>query len=262
MGEAARTTPFLLLWLEAPLMAFGGPLVDFIGPTRRFPGQAQVTGLLGNALGWRHGDTDALAALQARLRLAAAVLRPGEMLRDYQTVDLGQPHLAGTGWTTRGAPEGRDGASSGGTHIRHRWYLADACVLLALTLEPLDEAPDLAALDAALLHPARPLFIGRKPCLPTAPIRLGPVEAANVADALRRGAARLADVGVRFGQDVQVEGDARLAGLPGHGADGGVEGGSDDAERLVDGRDWRNGMHTGARAVRRGTLRLLPEQGR
>ena len=258
MAEVARGTPFLLLRLEAPLMAFGGPVVDFVGPTRRFPGQAQIAGMLGNALGYRHGDADALTALQARLRLAAAVLRPGELLRDYQTVDLGQPHLVGTGWTTRGALEKRDGASSEGTHIRIRWHLADACVLVALTLDPSDEAPNLADLDAAVLCPARPLFIGRKPCLPTAPIRLGLVDAADAADALRQGAASLADAGMPFPQDVQVEGDARLPGLPNHGQAGGLDG----EERLVDRRDWRNGLHTGARTVHRGSLRLVLEEGR
>src|SRR4051812_36428554 len=101
------TTEFLLLRLEAPLMAFGGPMVDQIGRTRAFPGQAQVAGLLGNALGYRHQDADALEALQRRLLFAAALLRPGEPLRDYHTVDLGQPHLTGTGWTTRGAMETR-----------------------------------------------------------------------------------------------------------------------------------------------------------
>jgi CRISPR system Cascade subunit CasD len=57
---------FLVLRLEAPLMAFGGPIVDQIGPTRSFPGQAQITGLLGNALGYHHHDADALEALQRR----------------------------------------------------------------------------------------------------------------------------------------------------------------------------------------------------
>ena len=229
---------FLLLRLEAPLMAFGGPVVDFIGPTRRFPGQAQITGLLGNALGCRHGDAAALEGLQARLRLAAAVLRPGELLRDYQTVDLGQPHLAGTGWTTRGRAEARDGASSLGTHIRHRWHLADACVLVALTLVPASEPPRLDDLAAALNHPARPLFIGRKPCLPTAPILLAQVEATNALDALRQGIACLDMTGMYL-----VELDQRLAGP--------AAGPGEETERIVDARDWRNQMHTGERAVRR-----------
>jgi CRISPR system Cascade subunit CasD len=244
-------TEFLLLRLEAPLMAFGGPMVDYIGRTRSFPGQAQITGLLGNALGYRHQDSDALEALQRRLLFAAALIRPGEPLRDYHTVDLGQPHLAGTGWTTRGAVEERGGASGEATHIRHRWYLADALVLVALTLAPDDLAPRLDDLAAALDRPARPLFIGRKPCLPTAPIRLGQVRAPDAMTALREAKVLLAQsfpagkIGGHRGEArIRVEVDARLA------RDAMVEQ-QEETDRLVDRRDWRNQMHTGQRAVRR-----------
>jgi CRISPR system Cascade subunit CasD len=231
---------FLLLRLEAPLMAFGGPMVDAIGRTRAFPGQAQITGLLGNALGWRHQDAAALERLQERLRMAAALVRPGELLRDYHTVDLGQPHLVGTGWTTRGVPEERAGASSQDTHIRNRWYLADALVLVALTLAPAAEPPDLAALATALDYPARPLFIGRKTCLPTAPLLLGCRDAANAMMALREAAGALSRTVPPA--PMRIEMDERLA----EGVDAEAE-----TERLIDRRDWRNQMHTGARAVRR-----------
>jgi len=116
-----------------------------IGRTRSFPGQAQITGLLGNALGYRHqGRRWPWRRYKRCLLFAAALVRPGEPLRDYHTVDLGQPHLTGTGWTTRGCG-GRSaaGASGEATHIRHRWYLADALVLVALTLAPDDLAPRL-----------------------------------------------------------------------------------------------------------------------
>jgi CRISPR system Cascade subunit CasD len=232
---------FLLLRLEAPMMAFGGPMVDAIGPTRRFPGQAQICGLLGNALGYHHEDAAHLEALQARLRLAAALVEPGERLRDYQTVDLGRPHLVGTGWTTRGTLEKRAGASGETTHIRQRWYLADACLLLALALEPEAEPPTLDALCDALLYPARPLFIGRKTCLPTAPLVLGLAEAVDAPTALRDAASRLAEADARLGrrrhaETMEMEVDARL--LPGAAV-----------ERLVDGRDWLNQMHTRERGV-------------
>jgi len=232
---------FLLLRLEAPLMSFGGAMVDNIGRTRSFPGQAQVTGLLGNALGYRHADANLLERLQIRLRMAAALARPGEVLRDYHTVDLAQPHLVGTGWTTRGAPELRGGASGEATHIRHRWYLADAVVVVVLTLHPADEEPRLSDLAAAVQHPARPLFIGRKTCLPTAPILLGAgeIEAVSTVAALQDAMTRLAHP---KSDRVQVEMDERLAST----ADDTAE-----TERLIDRRDWRNQMHTGARAVRR-----------
>ena len=250
---------FLLLRLEAPLMSFGGPMVDQIGRTRSFPGQAQLTGLLGNALGYRHQDAEALERLQARLLMAAALVEPGELLRDYHTVDLGQPHLVGTGWTTRGVPETRGGASSEGTHIRQRWYLADALVLVALLLEPAEESPNLDDLAVALDAPARPLFIGRKTCLPTSPLLLGRAEAASATLALDHALTLLAPRTRAPGsasaeQAIQVEIDERLADPADSQA-------ASRSERLVDRRDWTNQMHTGARSVRQFDLRRLVRTG-
>lgn len=239
---------YLLLRLEAPLMAFGGPVVDYLGPTRAFPGQSQIVGLFGNALGFSHSDAAALEALQERLRLAALVIRPGTRVRDYQTVDLGRPHLTGTGWTTRGRLEERAGASSEATHIRHRWYLADSLVLVALTLDPPSLTPELAELAEALDHPARPLFIGRKPCLPATPMRLGAIVEASAPDAaLRTGLQRLS---AEHADPLQVEVDARLMTEP-----------PDDGETewLIDRRDWRNQLHSGSRLVHRFSLRLPSE---
>lgn len=241
---------YLLLRLEAPLMAFGGPVVDQIGPTRSFPGAAQLAGLLGNALGYGHHQATLLQDLQERIQFGCLLLRPGERLMDYQTVDLGQAHLKGTGWTTRGRMEQRQGASSETTHIRQRWHLADALVLVALTLLPPEAAPTLAQLAVALDHPARPLFIGRKPCLPTAPLRLGMAAQETVEGALRQAVrCHLGGVDVASGTAL-TEVDARLLG---------VEPAAAEAEHLVDRRDWHNQMHTGARGIFRYPSALAAE---
>jgi len=251
-----QSRDFLLLRLEAPLMAFGGPMVDHIGRTRRFPGQAQITGLLGNALGYHHEDASVLEALQRRILFAAALVRAGEPLRDYQTVDLGQRHLTGTGWTTRGAVEVRGGASGETTHIRQRWYLADALVLVALTLSPADEAPRLVDLGTALDHPARPLFIGRKPCLPTAPLSLGLVGAVDAEAALDEALARCDHAERSGGREerngIRIEIDARLV------SDAATT--EMETDRLVDRRDWRNQIHNAERAVCRLSIKHAQER--
>ena len=254
----------LILRLEAPLMAFGGPLVDQHGVTRRLPGLAQLAGLLGNALGFRHGDAARLARLQDRIAFAALLLEEGESLIDYQTVDLGQRHLVDTGWTTRGRREDRAGAASTarGTHIRLRHHRADAAVLVALRLDPPDGAPTLDDLAAALRHPARPLFLGRKPCLPALPVLLGRVAADRLVDAVRQGVALLrrekehpdADgLGLRAPPTGPVEAEWPAA-------EGPVDGGHDQVQRLVDRRDWRNQVHGGERLVRTARVALPPER--
>ncbi len=247
----------LILHLQAPLMSFGGPQIDQIGPTGRFPTLSQIAGLLANALGHDHRDWDRTQALQDRMRIASALMREGRELPDYQTVDLGQEHLRNPGWTTRGRAEHRGGGSEArfGTHIRHRRYRADSNVLTAVALVPPDEAPTLASLHAALKTPARPLFLGRKPCLPAAPVLVGMIEAVeDLADALERTPVAFPDrwTEIRHGDassELEVElpvDDERT--LP-------------DNERLktcrvIDSRDWRNRLHGSERVVLRRQLKI------
>ncbi len=175
----------LMLRFDAPLMSFGGVLVDQHNRTERFPGQAMLTGLIANALGWHHGDAEALNELQPRIECAARWDVPPTPLRDYHTVDLGQPHLAQPGWTTRGVPEHREGgeAAKKGTHQRYRHYWADGVMTLALALR--EGSPSLDTVTAALQRPARPLFLGRKTCLPAGRLVLGQREAADTVSALK-----------------------------------------------------------------------------
>src|ERR671919_1552470 len=159
----------LILRFEGPLMSFGDVAIDEIRPSRRLPARSMLTGLLANALGWAHRDVAVLDRLQERLRFAARLDREGQGLVDFQTAELGQHDPL---WTTRGVPAERAGgaASYSGPALRYRHYRADAAVTVALTLAPAEEAPDLAALEAALRRPERPLFIGRKGCPPSRPI--------------------------------------------------------------------------------------------
>lgn len=173
----------LLLRFDAPLMSFGSVLIDQHNKTDTLPYRAMLTGLLANALGYTRLEEEKLAALQARLRFSARRDRRGSLLVDYQTVDFDPsgPMASDLGWTTRGQLEERKGGeASDGTHIRHRHYLADAVVTVALTLVPAEETPTLRALGEALRAPARPLFIGRKCCLPSVPIWLGEVAAPSL----------------------------------------------------------------------------------
>lgn len=243
------TADVLLLRLDAPLVAFGGAAVDARGVVDPFPGRSLITGLLANALGWTHGEFERLRRLQGRLRLASRCDRPGEVLIDYQTVDLGQEHLS-HGWTTLGRPESRGGGSSSGTHIRQRHYRADAVHTVAVALEPADEAPTVDALARALAAPARPLFIGRKCCLPSGPLLVGRARADSPIATLRA-LERLPSrrTGVSPEKWLEACWDAE---------EGAEVGPIDDRDcRLVpttDTRDWANQIHTGRRLIWLGTI--------
>lgn len=242
----------LLFHFEAPLMSLGGPAVDRHRPVQDFPALSMITGLLGNALGYGHGDSGLLDVLQNRLVYAARRDRAGRRLVDFQTVDLSLDHLEKTGWTTRGRREGRGGGkASSGTHIRLREYWADAAWTLAATLDPPGPIPDVETLAGALLHPERPLFLGRASCPPGGPLLIGREEADSLLEALER-----RPLGSRSRKESDPAPSVRCRvwapasewdryGREGHGT----------REDLVrDERDWTNQVHCGQRIVEVGWI--------
>lgn len=236
---------FLILTLEAPLMAFGDEIVDNLGRVREAPGASNLSGLLANALGWTRGMRAEHQRLQDRLRFAVRLDRPGRRLADFQTAKL---EAGDRGWTTRGAPEGRSGGSAtyDSPHIRFRDFVADAALTVALALEPAEEAPTLAAVETALEAPARPLFLGRKPCLPSRPL-LGAaperrfVEAGDPFAALCRAVPDAIDDGDPNPSGPIFTGPA-VASLPA----------AFERRFVADLRNWRAGVHGGGRMHARG----------
>ena len=230
---------WLVLRLEAPLLAFGGVAIDQVGVTRDFPAASMLTGLLANALGYRRTEWQKHQMLQDRLIFAARRERETVfgLLTDTQNAQLAKNDK---GWTTWGTPEGRDGASYGAPHRRRRDYHADACVVVALRVAPTDTAPNLEMLAAALDRPARPLFIGRKPCLPSAPLRQQDfVEAPDAYTALT-------------GVPLESDTPPRAIWPLGEGPETG-----ETVTRILDLpdlRNWRTGLHGGARKVVEGSI--------
>lgn len=227
----------LLIRLSSPLIAFGGETIDNFGVIRDFPALSMVTGLMANALGWDRGDDVQHNRLQARLRLGARLESQGSRLTDFQTAQLGANDKA---WTTWGTVEERRGgaASYESPHLRYRDYHADLTALLAVRLEPAEEVPTLEDVAQALDRPQRPLFIGRKPCLPVGRLVAGWVDADTVLQALQ-----LAPV-LRNHNSLRAQWPDGEGQLPG--------------DRLVDvcdERNWTSGVHGGWRPVREGLIK-------
>ncbi len=234
---------WLVLRLEAPLMAFGGVAIDQFGPVRDFPAASMLAGLIANALGWHWSDRAENQAIQDRLIFAARREREGDVLTDTQNAQLAKTDK---GWTTGGEPEGRAGATYDAPHRKTRDYHADLSVRVVLRLDPEEETPTLDALAEAFDRPARPLFLGRKPCLPSALLLAnGPdrwVMGDTAFEALRR---------------VPGEGEGLRAQWPmGQGPEAGESVGP--IVDLADMRNWRTGLHGGSRQVVEG--RISPER--
>lgn len=105
--------------------------------------------------------------------------------------------------------------------------------MIVLTLDPADTAPTLDAVAAAFDRPARPLFIGRKSCLPAQPLKAGEVRGAAVHDAL--GA-------------LDRDGPRPATWPLGEGPPG------TRAMDVADRRVWSSGLHGGTRAIVEGLV--------
>ena len=232
------------LRFHAPLAAFGGEMIDAHGVIRNVPAQSMLTGLLANALGWTRAMRADHQALQDRIVFGAVWERDVALSRmtDYQTAQLGKNDRA---WTTRGVPAGRAGGAKTFTGAHQRWrdYHADLRLAVVLRLDPADLAPTIDVLAAALDRPARPLFIGRKSCLPSAPIFAGWVtDAPNACEALR--AVAPADASGLLAFWPETEGAA----------------GAHRTTTVTDERNWVSGLHGGGRRICEGSLSMSRDE--
>ena len=141
------------------------------------------------------------------------------------------------------------GASGSGpfTHQRWRDYHADMRVTVALRLDPADGDPAHDDLANALQEPARPLFIGRKPCLPSRPLCGGFVEGESSLDALLSLPVEAADTQRREPPAV------RLLWPDGEDAPDMTGVRLSRRSMLTDERNWVSGLHGGGRPVCEGS---------
>lgn len=241
----------LIINLESPLMAFGGEAIDNYGVIRRFPSASMLTGLFANALGWRRVERERHQRLQDRLAFAVRIEREpagGLRMTDFQTAQLAR---SDAGWTTRGQPEGRAGGprTYDAPHLRYRDYFADMRVCAALRLEPADGSPSLDELAAALDEPARPLFIGRKPCLPSVPLFGGFSDGDTALAALMATPIGESEDGVIDRSRPEI------VSLFWHNGEGVESVQSNRDYMITDQRNWVSGLHGGGRWASEGSAK-------
>lgn len=164
--------PYLLLWLEAPLQAWGHDSKFGRRDSLDFPTKSGVFGLLCCALGAAGSQAEWLAEWADRdMQVTAFVLldREGQplhclpLLRDF--------HMVGSGyddkdpWASLLIPKTSDGkkAVGGGTKMTYRYYLQDMAYAVVLQ----GPEAELKVLEQALQNPAWDLYLGRKTCVPT-----------------------------------------------------------------------------------------------
>lgn len=164
--------PYLLMWLEAPLQAWGHDSKFGRRDSLDFPTKSGVLGLLCCALGAGGKQTELLARWAGRDMVVRAYVpqdKSGQpvprqpMLRDFHMVGSGYDNT--DPWQNLLIPKKSDGgkAVGGGTKMTYRYYLQDMAFAVALQ----GPQTELEELQAALQNPVWDLYLGRKNCVPT-----------------------------------------------------------------------------------------------
>jgi len=172
----------LVLRLDAPLVSFGGEAIDNFGVIRPFPAKSMIAGMLANAAGVERYEYETLQSLQDNLVMGSLIRQGSQLIRDFQTAGLSKNDQ---GWTTREQVEGRGGgaASYKGPHLRYRDFWTDTEVSVVFRVLPASPFT-FEQIGNALQYPARPLFVGRKTCIPSRPVYNGDIRAHSVFGAL------------------------------------------------------------------------------
>jgi CRISPR system Cascade subunit CasD len=188
---------YILLWIEAPLQAWGADSKFGRRDTLPFPTKSGVLGLVLCAMGASGPQNELLAKLSSGVLQIVSYVRskPGKdgqarvkggkvpLLRDF--------HMVGSGyddkdvWQKLLIPKTSEGkpAVGGGSKMTYRYYLQDAC--FAVLLEVPADMND--SISNALQNPVYDLYFGRKNCVPAEQIFQGSFE--SIADVWQKAGA-------------------------------------------------------------------------
>jgi len=143
----------VVMLLTGPLQSWGGPAPGiYERPTDATPTLSATVGIIANALGRRR--LDPIGDLADGATFAVRTDRPGSLLNDFHTV----------GTAGRYALAAETGRQLKNPVVTNRRYLVDAAFLAVY--EPPDGGIAADDVFAALLKPARPLYLGRRSCTP------------------------------------------------------------------------------------------------
>lgn len=170
--------PWLLLWLEAPLQAWGHDSRFGRRDSLDFPTKSGVLGLICCARGAGGEEQEWLAAwapldmqvvAYQRTDHAGKPIPRQPLLMDFQMVGSGYDDK--DPWQNLLIPKTSEGkkAVGGGTKMTYRYYVQDMAYAVAIQVPAAHTDAALAALEA----PAWDLYLGRKNCVPTDRIARG-----------------------------------------------------------------------------------------
>ncbi|MBR3178852.1 MAG: type I-E CRISPR-associated protein Cas5/CasD [Clostridia bacterium] len=149
----------LLIRLEGALQSWGEWAKWDERDSSLMPTKSGVIGLIACCMGLKRGDP-LIEQMHRKLQFAVRGDRPGEIMTDFHTVHSNTMKTA-------------DGTVQDRTIVSHRQYLMDSAFLAVISVwNPMDELM-LDRCAEALQHPKWVPFLGRKSCVPSAPLFYG-----------------------------------------------------------------------------------------
>lgn len=173
---------YLVFQLYGPMASWGQPAVGGDRATHMSPTRSAILGLLGAALGIKREEADRLQALHQSVQVATKQLTPTSLLRDYHTSQVPARNNKYVYRTRKNEllDEPKDKLN---TILSTRDYRCDGLWVVALSLTE-TATVTLDALQSALIRPVFTLYLGRKSCPVSAPLRPLLVVNSELKDAL------------------------------------------------------------------------------
>lgn len=165
----------LFLRLEGPLQSWGTRARWTVRDTVPEPTKSGVVGLLACALGWGRQHDREIHDMGVSLAFGVRVDRPGELVRDYQTI-------FGGAMSADGKVKITPSTKTLETVVSPRLYLADASFLAVVC----GTQGRIEQLAAAIQDPVWPLYLGRKSCVPAVHPFEGTGQFDSILDALEQ----------------------------------------------------------------------------
>ena len=161
----------LLLRLEGALQSWGEWAKWDERDTALMPTKSGVIGIIACCAGLKRGDP-LIEQLHRKLLFAVRADRCGSIMTDFHTVHSNTMRTA-------------DGTIKDRTIVSHRQYMMDGAFMAAFgAVDPTDDALVDWCADA-LRHPRWCPFLGRKSCVPSAPLFYGITNADSPAEGLQ-----------------------------------------------------------------------------
>lgn len=172
---------YLLFRLYGPLASWGDIAVGEQRPSFAHPSKSAIIGLIGAALGIRREDDEQHSRLTENLRFAVRIESPGELLRDYHTIQTPATRK-GVRHATRKEELSVDHDDLN-TILSYREYRCDAYYTICIWQENENRTYPLSRIREKLLQPEFVFYLGRKSCPPSLPFEPQLVSANSLKEA-------------------------------------------------------------------------------